>query len=98
MRMRGGSRKPSRLRLSILLLSRKRRKRRSRRTTVARQRRILSLVVVEIRTGADRINPIAILTVPFHRLTQPVLERDGRLPAQFALHLRAVDRIAAIVA
>src|SRR5262249_21257741 len=59
---------------------------------------VLLLVVFEIFTAADVGDPLLVVEVPLHGLLEPFLEADRRPPAEFLLHFRAVDGVAAVVA
>src|ERR1700735_1823421 len=58
---------------------------------------VILFVVREVVALANARHPIRIALVPFDRLTQSFLERNGRLPAEFLFHLCAIEGVAAVV-
>jgi len=53
---------------------------------------------VAVIAAHDVIDPFGVIQVPLHRFADTGFECLGRLPAQFALELARVDRVASIVA
>ena len=51
-----------------------------------------------VAAAADRLPPPRIVEIPANRPCQPALESLGRCPAELALDLRGIDRVAAVMA
>src|SRR3954452_10144398 len=57
---------------------------------------VLALVVGAVFAGADRRPPLLVLAVPVHGPLDPLVESDGRLPAE-RFEARRGQRVAAVV-
>src|SRR5688500_1484041 len=59
---------------------------------------VLLLVVLQVLAALDRLPPLRVVAVPLDRRADGLLELVPRRPAELALDLRRVDRVAAVVA
>src|SRR5271157_669767 len=58
---------------------------------------IMPLVVFQIFARAGVFEPSCVLHVPINRPANALLERDLRFPAEFPLHLGAIERVTAVM-
>src|SRR3989338_2915731 len=59
--------------------------------------RVVLFDPLPVAPGLHVVYPALIVQIPLHGLADPALESLGRFPAQLALDLARVDRIAAVV-